>query len=97
MLRQEDLFCRWGGEEFAALLPATGREEALKAAERIRREIARAPLHFNHDSIEVTVSLGVESGVPGPKDDPAKMISAADAALYRAKNSGRNRVVPAGE
>ncbi|HEX5338562.1 MAG TPA: diguanylate cyclase [Gallionella sp.] len=91
-LRDVDIVGRIGGEEFAVLLPETGREQAMEAAERLRAALAAAqvslsgglPLHF-------TVSLGVVTlNDKGINIDT--LLNRADQALYRAKNEGRNRV-----
>jgi len=78
---------RYGGEEFALLLPGASREQALAAAERIRSEVAAIP-----DG--VTISIGLAHGNVHP-DAAARMVAAADEALYRAKGAGRNQVVVA--
>ena len=87
--RTEDLVGRFGGEEFCAILPGADLPKALEIAERIRAEVAAHPLADLPQPI--TVSIGVAACEPtGTLDDA---IGSADAALYRAKNSGRNRVV----
>ena len=90
-LRAVDVPARWGGEEFCILLPETGLEEALAAAERIRAGLAREPLDYQEGEIPITVSIGVTTLRP---DDHRieDVIKRADAALYRAKREGRNRV-----
>ncbi len=90
-LRLEDLFCRYGGEEFVVLLPQTGIESAGQAAERIRRAVEG--LRLNHEGAEVTstVSVGVTDR-SGGHPDLKSAIASADRALYRAKAAGRNRV-----
>lgn len=91
MLRLPDVLARFGGEEFVILLPETGIAEARNAAERIRREIET---HRNKDLPAYTVSLGlsVAQGDAGQASDIEALIAEADAALYRAKQGGRNRV-----
>lgn len=86
-LRNKDLLGRFGGEEFVLLLPNTPREAALQVAERIR---AACVPHENE--VGCTVSIGVTLSQP-QQDSLDKMLARADAALYEAKNTGRNRVV----
>lgn len=87
-LRNIDIICRWGGEEFIALLPTANLEQAAKIAEKIRRNIAALEFDFGKS---VSVSLGVYEVQRGEGMNEA--IEKADAALYEAKASGRNRVV----
>jgi diguanylate cyclase (GGDEF)-like protein len=91
MLRVPDILARFGGEEFVILLPDTDLESARQVAERIRRE-----LETRRDKAlpRYTASLGVAvtQGGRGPATDIEALIAAADAALYRAKQGGRNRV-----
>jgi len=93
--RPADLVARYGGEEFVALLPHTGREEALRLAERCVQAVAEAGLPHGDSPVApaVTLSVGVAVLEPGgPMLDPAGLLRAADAALYQAKASGRHRV-----
>ncbi len=89
-----DLVARYGGEEFVVVLPETELRDALKVADRIRKDIE--DLKIAHPASEisnyVTVSIGVASIVPMDNLSRTVLISMADKALYRAKNSGRNRV-----
>jgi len=91
MLRLPDILARFGGEEFVILLPETDRAEAMHVAERIRLEIET---HRNKALPTYTVSLGVAvaQGTAGDAADLEALISEADAALYKAKQGGRNRV-----
>lgn len=90
-LRRIDLLGRLGGEEFAVLLPGTAREGAALLAERLRRQVAETPAHDGKGTIRVTVSIGLTEF--GPDDAaPDTVLARADAALYRAKQAGRNRV-----
>jgi two-component system cell cycle response regulator len=85
--RQSDFVARFGGEEFVVLLPETPLLEGLQVAEKIRAAVAAEDL-----PTRVTVSAGVAT-LPQPHiDSPDALVAAADAALYRAKESGRNRV-----
>ncbi|MEJ2688166.1 MAG: GGDEF domain-containing protein [Gammaproteobacteria bacterium] len=93
ILRGEDVFCRFGGEEFVALLPDTSARQALVAAERLRAACAKesaisADLR-NTEPFALTVSIGI--GELAPDEDIESLIRRADAALYRAKGMGRNR------
>jgi diguanylate cyclase (GGDEF)-like protein len=94
LLRDEDHFGRWGGEEFICVLPEVNREEAMVVAERMRRAIRGTPVPVASGSINVTVSFGV-SGFPQDGSSVDKLIAAADAALYQAKQSGRDRCISA--
>lgn len=89
--RPGDLAARYGGEEFQVVLPETELGGALLLAERIRASIEALPV-FGDDSRPVTVSIGVGLHVPGRQQDLTWVRGAADAALYRAKAGGRNRV-----
>ena len=90
-LRKIDLLGRLGGEEFAALLPGSGLEAALEAAERLRSALANTPMAIEGGEIRVTVSIGVTLLRAGDASaDPP--LQRADEALYAAKTQGRNRV-----
>lgn len=90
-LRNIDVFGRWGGEEFVALLPETTVEQAEVIAERLRRLVSENVLTYEEHKISLTVSIGLaqyrdgESGIEEP-------LARADAAVYDAKKAGRNRV-----
>ncbi len=86
-LRGADVAARYGGEEFAILLPQTSSEEAAQIGERIRKKIERAEVANR----TVTASIGIAS-CSNEVDSPKDLISAADVALYAAKNHGRNNV-----
>ncbi|MEQ8604781.1 MAG: sensor domain-containing diguanylate cyclase [Marivibrio sp.] len=91
VLRAHDVFARWGGEEFVALLPQTDASGALAGAERIRRKIeASAVAGPDGAPIPVTVSVGASVRI-GPEETLSDMLRRADAALYQAKADGRNR------
>jgi two-component system, cell cycle response regulator len=92
--REIDLAARWGGEEFAVLLPGTDAEGALVVAERVRERLAeRVVLTADGAPVQVTASFGV-AAFPEAESETA-LLAAADAALYAAKRAGRNRVVGA--
>ncbi len=93
-LRDADLLCRYGGEEFCIFLPGVNTEQAQAIAERLRAEIeanAGAGVRSKAD-LSVTSSFGLAELTPD-LSDPAKLLERADEALYQAKRSGRNRVV----
>ncbi len=92
-VRAVDVVCRYGGEEFAIILPETLRKGALAAAEKIRMKVEKAPIPGKETKPRktVTVSLGV-AAVPTDASNAEELIERADAALYRAKASGKNRV-----
>lgn len=91
--RAMDLFFRYGGEEFVALLPQTKLNDALKVAERIRRAVAEKP--FADGTAQVTVSVGVAT-YPDHGEDVATLLRAADQAQYDAKGRGKNQVYTVG-
>jgi diguanylate cyclase (GGDEF)-like protein len=91
-IRREELLARYGGEEFAAVLPETGKAGALEFGEQIRQIVAREPFEFEGDKLPVTISVGV-SVYEGQPVDAQAFIKLADENLYRAKRTGRNRVV----
>ena len=94
-IRKHDTVGRYGGEEFALLMPSTGRESAARVAERVRRDIEARGITVEGKRVEVTVSGGVSTyGKDG--EDWDSLLSAADDALYKAKEGGRNRVLSAG-
>ena len=93
-LRKGDQAARYGGEEFAAILPGAEEKGALHLAERVREAIAASRVVFEGARLNVTVSLGVAVWPADGKDEES-IVSAADRALYAAKESGRNRVVAA--
>ncbi len=92
-LREHDVLFRWGGEEFVVLLPHTGAPEAARVAERVRRAVADDPLEHETlpDQLHLTVSIGCATADPAP-ELPDDLLHRADAACYRAKALGRNRV-----
>lgn len=92
-LRPYDLAARYGGEEFVLLLPGTSAEGAIAAAERIRMEVSE--IKVPGCATQITISLGVASWVTD--EAPEEFVARADQALYRAKNTGRNRVEAASE
>ncbi len=91
-LRKTDLVCRWGGEEFIAVLPETNSAEAIHLAERILNAVSKAQVEVGDGDIcQLTVSIGVSS-VDGKNTDLNTLLTHADQALYRAKSQGRNQI-----
>ena len=95
--RPADIVARYGGEEFVALLPYVENENALEFANRIRHRVEASTYIADGNEIRVTMSIGVSTVSPTEEDERKDMISAADIALYEAKNSGRNKVCNAGQ
>ncbi|HET7040769.1 MAG TPA: GGDEF domain-containing protein, partial [Gemmatimonadales bacterium] len=94
VIRDHDLLFRWGGDEFVLLLPHTSSDDAPQLAERVRQAVAATPMvpHTMAEPVRVTVSCGV-AGSHEPPAEPEALVALADAALYRAKREGRDRVV----
>lgn len=92
-LRTEDVIGRWGGEEFLIMLPGAGGDDALEVCERLL-DAVRAPLMIDDGPEQVTVSLGVAARST-LAEDVEDLLRRADAALYRAKADGRDRVAVA--
>ncbi|MZP31279.1 diguanylate cyclase [Heliobacterium undosum] len=96
--RSSDLVCRYGGEEFAVILPDTSQEGALAVAESIRGAVSEAGIEHRQSPLHrVTVSVGVATAYPSPSSEPKTLIGYADEALYEAKHQGRNRTVEIAE
>jgi diguanylate cyclase (GGDEF)-like protein len=94
-MRTGDLVARYGGEEFAIILPETDEKQAVAAADSLRRTIEKSSINCAPGvDIHLTVSIGC-AGRPPLAMTPADLVKAADMALYRAKRTGRNRVVSA--
>lgn len=94
--RPNDLVARYGGEEFAVILPETNPAGAMQVAETIRRQFAIEGAALMPDGkLQCTVSIGIKCVTAGTNLSPAEIIASADAALYQAKNEGRNRLVVA--
>jgi diguanylate cyclase (GGDEF)-like protein len=89
-LRHADVICRYGGEEFVVLLPKTTVEQAVKLAERLRQRISEIIIPLPEHDLQFTVSIGVAGLLPGM--DGEGLVEAADAAMYRAKQAGKNQV-----
>jgi diguanylate cyclase (GGDEF)-like protein len=96
ILRKEDCFGRWGGEEFLCLLPESDRDKVEAIAERMRTTIYSSPMDTDNGPVTVTASFGYAC-YPQDGRDLNRLITSADAGLYHAKSSGRNRTVGAQE
>ena len=90
-IRRSDLLGRYGGEEFLVLLPETDVAGADVVAERIRAALRKAPVNVGNLAVEMTVSIGLTELRPEMQDVDA-LLAHADAALYRAKDAGRDRI-----
>lgn len=90
--RSVDFVARWGGEEFAVLLPNTDGEQAFEVAENIRNMVAETQVPLDDDQATyLTISLGINSQIPSSDSSVDDFIRCADDALYAAKNDGRNK------
>ena len=92
-VRAIDLPCRLGGEEFVIVMPDTAMEDALRIAERIRRDVAETPFPVmgGREHLTVTISIGVAAS--SADDTPEALLKRADEGVYEAKSRGRNRVI----
>ena len=90
-VREEDIACRAGGEEFVIILPGTGKTALRSRAEAVRRTIEQAQILAGEGTLKLTVSIGLAS-FPAYGDSGQAVLRAADVALYKAKAAGRNRV-----
>jgi diguanylate cyclase (GGDEF)-like protein len=93
-IRPYDFIGRYGGEEFLILVPSCNQQDLLAGAERLRICAAGTPIKTPDGPISCTISVGVVAAVPQNKDplEYEQLLRASDAALYRAKANGRNRV-----
>jgi diguanylate cyclase (GGDEF)-like protein len=92
-LRTHDLPCRYGGEEFVAILPNTNKPGAYCVAERFRKDVEELEI----EGLHVTVSIGIATFPDLPMESAEQLIETADKALYASKHAGRNRVTVAEE
>ncbi len=90
-VRKLDIPCRYGGEEFAIILPDTTLAASIPVAERIRLEIEKSALTVAAGSLHITVSQGIATYADGQKTTVEDLVKQADHYLYQAKESGRNR------
>lgn len=91
-IRSDDYFARYGGEEFCILLPSTSEKDAELLAERLRQKYAGLAIEFGGEILHSTISIGVSDSTNAGLEFDA-LVAAADRAMYRAKQEGRNRVV----
>jgi diguanylate cyclase (GGDEF)-like protein len=91
-VRNEDVVARYGGEELAIILRAISFDAAFTTADRLRKLVESTAIPFDGQDLRVTVSIGVSEYPSSPAKQIDELIEAADKALYRAKNAGRNRV-----
>ena len=90
-VRGTDLFARYGGEEFVGVFPDSSLEDVAALCDDLRERIASAAFQFRGEVIPMTVSIGLSA--LHPDDSLGSLFERADAALYRAKEAGRNRLV----
>ena len=89
-LREMDIVCRYGGDEFVVICPGANLQEAAVAAERVRHAVAAKPVSLKHGRVSVTVSLGVAE--VNSAEIAESLIQRADESLFAAKHAGRNGV-----
>jgi diguanylate cyclase (GGDEF)-like protein len=95
-VRPEDVLARYGGEEFVVLLRGSTAAQGLELAERLRQKVEKLVVPFDGREVRITSSGGVASlSEPGMASEREALLAAADSRLYRAKQSGRNRVIGA--
>ncbi len=90
-IRTTDFFARYGGEEFVMLLPGTKEEETLRLVNKLREKVEACGFHYHGSSVKITISCGVSCFKDG--DQLSQVFDRADAALYKAKENGRNQCV----
>lgn len=91
-IRKIDIACRYGGEEFAIILPSTPLFIGVQVAERVRKLVEDRPLALEQESLSITVSLGIETFKAVEEERPKAFVDRADKQLYLAKENGRNRI-----
>jgi diguanylate cyclase (GGDEF)-like protein len=92
-LREVDLAARFGGEEFAVLLPHTSKKDAAVVAARLLTKVRRQEFKFGSEIVRITVSIGCSGNTDVVSDNAEDLVKAADLALYEAKHQGRDRFV----
>lgn len=90
--READFFCRYGGEEFLIFLSSSNAEQGMQVCDRIHEAVEQAVFPA-HPDFHYTISIGLVSGIPTPGEKLVDFIHKSDAAMYRAKETGRNRTV----
>ncbi len=91
-VRRLDIPCRYGGEEFAIILPDTSLHAACVLAERLRTVVTGTPVHWEGNTLALSCSIGVDVHTAADRDDASGFVRRADAWLLQAKTQGRNRV-----
>lgn len=89
LIRSNEVFCRLGGDEFAILMPEASAEDAQALAERIVRAVAQIPFRFEGKNLRLTCSLGI-AAYPEQAASAEELVAHADAAMYQAKEAGKN-------
>ncbi len=89
LIRSNEIFCRLGGDEFAVLMPDASDQEAQSLAERIVRAVAQIPFRFEGKNLRLTCSLGI-AAYPQHAESAEQLVAHADAAMYQAKEAGKN-------
>lgn len=99
VLREDDVLCRLGGDEFVVVLHDSREADAVDVARRLQEKITRAPFAADGRTVEVSASVGVVPRLDraAVDNDPVQALRWADAALYRAKGQGRNRIAVHGQ
>ena len=93
-IRQSDLACRYGGEEFAVILSDTDIHKAVGVCERFRETLNQRMFYYNQKPFQISVSIGISSlAVLSHTASGETLVRAADEALYQAKKLGRNRII----
>lgn len=95
-IRKYDVGCRYGGEEFAVILPDTNLEKAVALCERFRKRVKNFVFAYENLELKITTSVGVAAPPASGDVDGKQLVELADKALYQAKSQGRNRVVAVG-
>ncbi len=90
-IRQSDIACRYGGEEFIILMPEVGRADAIRRADALRKEFSSQQVYYQKEALSATISIGIAT-YPENGTTMDEVIKAADSALYAAKQAGRNCV-----